>query len=548
VLVREYQARDDVRRIHWPSTARTGSLMVRREEAAWDPTAWLLLDSRAGVHPAVGSLSPTFEALVSAAASLGVRMLRRRLRGRAGGRRGFPAHHRRGRVGPTAWTRWLDPLVDAGLTGAPDLLEATATLAQTGGENLIIALLGSLDRSVAEALVAGAGARENRLALALPPDRGGCGRLGGRRSDPHRPRLAGASTARQRRSPGWRLDRRRRCTMSYPWRVTLALIASFWLLLWPWNQLTQDAGTLLAASLTATAVLLVGGAAHRLAVPWPQLLALLTGGIGLIATVTALAGPAAVLRLPESFVAGLGYIQSATAPVPANIGVSVIIVGATVLLAVLASALTLPTRQPALGILPLISLYLVPSVILVTSMLFSEFCLLALACVALLWAGSAAPRGSGATKVAALVTTIAIAAASVGVTYAVAQLFPPLEPQRSQEPLQMNDPSLDLKRNLVEGTDDVVLTYQTPTGEGEYLKLATLPAFSDAAASRWPTCGSDRAGCPRCPATPLRGVGAPHPSRCRSAPSAASGCRSPTRPPRVDALPASGASRWTPST
>ena len=116
--------------------------------------------------------------------------------------------------------------------------------------------------------------------------------------------------------------------MSYPWRVTLALIASFWLLLWPWNQLTQDAGTLLAASLTATAVLLVGGAAHRLAVPWPQLLALLTGGIGLIATVTALAGPAAVLRLPEFFVAGLGYIQSATAPVPANIGVSVIIVGA----------------------------------------------------------------------------------------------------------------------------------------------------------------------------------------------------------------------------
>ncbi len=266
--------------------------------------------------------------------------------------------------------------------------------------------------------------------------------------------------------------------MSYPWRVTLALIASFWLLLWPWNQLTQDAGTLLAASLTATAVLLVGGAAHRLAVPWPQLLALLTGGIGLIATVTALAGPAAVLRLPEFFVAGLGYIQSATAPVPANIGVSVIIVGATVLLAVLASALTLPTRQPALGILPLISLYLVPSVILVTSMLFSEFCLLALACVALLWAGSAAPRGSGATKVAALVTTIAIAAASVGVTYAAAQLFPPLEPQRSQEPLQMNDPSLDLKRNLVEGTDDVVLTYQTPTGEGEYLKLATLSSFS----------------------------------------------------------------------
>ncbi|HRL48798.1 MAG TPA: DUF58 domain-containing protein [Propioniciclava sp.] len=167
VMVREYQPRDDVRRIHWPSTARTGSLMVRREEAAWDPTAWLLLDSREAVHPAVGSLSPTFEALVSAAASLGVRML-----GDGFSVTLLDADSSPVTVdaeSPDAVDRWLDLLVDADLTGEPDLLEATATLAQTGGENLIIALLGSLDRSVAEALVAGAGARENRLALALPP-------------------------------------------------------------------------------------------------------------------------------------------------------------------------------------------------------------------------------------------------------------------------------------------------------------------------------------------------------------------------------------------
>ena len=141
--------------------------MVRREEAAWDPTAWLLLDSREAIHPAVGSLSPTFEALVSAAASLGVRML-----GDGFSVTLLDADSSPVTVdaeSPDAVDRWLDLLVDADLTGEPDLLEATATLAQTGGENLIIALLGSLDRSVAEALVAGAGARENRLALALPP-------------------------------------------------------------------------------------------------------------------------------------------------------------------------------------------------------------------------------------------------------------------------------------------------------------------------------------------------------------------------------------------
>lgn len=165
VMVREYQPRDDVRRIHWPSTARTGSLMVRREEAAWDPTAWVLLDSRRVPHPLVGGLSPTFEALVSAAASLGARMLSD----------GFSVtlvdadgvHTTISADTPDAVDRWLDLLVDADLTAAPDLLEASASLAQASGENLVVALLGDLDRSVAEALLSGAGSRESRVVIAL---------------------------------------------------------------------------------------------------------------------------------------------------------------------------------------------------------------------------------------------------------------------------------------------------------------------------------------------------------------------------------------------
>lgn len=69
VMVREYLPGDDVRRIHWRSTARTGDLMVRREERAWDPSAALLVDNRAGSYSAV-SPEPRFEWVVSAAASI----------------------------------------------------------------------------------------------------------------------------------------------------------------------------------------------------------------------------------------------------------------------------------------------------------------------------------------------------------------------------------------------------------------------------------------------------------------------------------------------
>lgn len=266
--------------------------------------------------------------------------------------------------------------------------------------------------------------------------------------------------------------------MSYPWRVSLALAASFCLLLWPWTQLTRDTGTIAAAALTAAAVLLVGALAQRLG-PLVRLVAQLAVALaGVAAAVGVGFGPDALADPVGSLMGGLAHINSSSAPIRPDAGVAIIIVGAAALLALAASQLSVPTHQPALGVLPLVALYLVPSVILVTPMLFSEFCLLATSIVAVLWAGSALPRGEATTRAAALLTTLAIGALTVALTFAVAQAFPQLEPRRAQEPLQMNDPSLDLKRNLVEGTDDVILTYRSESRSGEYLKLATLPSFT----------------------------------------------------------------------
>lgn len=74
VLVRQYRRGDDVRRVHWRSTARTGDLMVRGEEQGWRPTARLLLDNRRGAHRGDGPDS-SFEWAVSAVASIGLALL-----------------------------------------------------------------------------------------------------------------------------------------------------------------------------------------------------------------------------------------------------------------------------------------------------------------------------------------------------------------------------------------------------------------------------------------------------------------------------------------
>ncbi len=73
-LVREYRQGDDVRRIHWRSTARWGDLMVRREEQAWDPSASILLDSRRAAHAGRG-MQNSLEWAISAAASIGIHFL-----------------------------------------------------------------------------------------------------------------------------------------------------------------------------------------------------------------------------------------------------------------------------------------------------------------------------------------------------------------------------------------------------------------------------------------------------------------------------------------
>jgi uncharacterized protein (DUF58 family) len=70
--MRQYEIGDDLRRIHWPSVARTGQLMIRQDEAVRRAQAAILLDTRSA---ALGERTEAFERAVSAAASIGAHYL-----------------------------------------------------------------------------------------------------------------------------------------------------------------------------------------------------------------------------------------------------------------------------------------------------------------------------------------------------------------------------------------------------------------------------------------------------------------------------------------
>ncbi len=69
VLVRPYRHGDELRRVHWRSTARHDELMVRLEERPWRAGTTVLLDRRDGAHRGRGAES-SLEFAISMAASV----------------------------------------------------------------------------------------------------------------------------------------------------------------------------------------------------------------------------------------------------------------------------------------------------------------------------------------------------------------------------------------------------------------------------------------------------------------------------------------------
>jgi uncharacterized protein (DUF58 family) len=142
VTVREYRRGDDLRRVHWRSSARIGELMVRREEQPWQSRATLFLDNRVVAHRGQG-VSSSLEAAVSAAASIALHLSHRGYTVRlvtASGEEPGTAWHSRDTDVNTA--PLLESLAVVQFEHAPRL--DASWLAESGHGGLVVAVLGSV--------------------------------------------------------------------------------------------------------------------------------------------------------------------------------------------------------------------------------------------------------------------------------------------------------------------------------------------------------------------------------------------------------------------
>jgi uncharacterized protein (DUF58 family) len=160
---REYRTGDDLRKIHWRSSARTGALMVRQEERPWQGQSTVLLDLRGAAHasalpgdePRDARERSSIEWAISAAASVGSHLM---LAGREVSLISeFTSGERIHLDGPA---RLNDHLAAIGAAPQHDLGGVGGLLRMAARDSALIAVLGELDptslRSLADAHPRGA--------------------------------------------------------------------------------------------------------------------------------------------------------------------------------------------------------------------------------------------------------------------------------------------------------------------------------------------------------------------------------------------------------
>lgn len=206
--VREYVQGDDLRKVHWATTAHRGQLMVRQDESPQRPDALLVMDVRASAHRGTGP-DHSLETAASAAASVCYHVAER----------GFDAalvtETLRSRPRPLPWEQTLEQIARVTPRHDIDLATTWQQLATTsGGSGLLVAVVCVPDAALLRSMVrAGRGAS---VRIALLVDAEAHGRGSRRGPEP-------TTTARALQAAGWRVTvLGPRPNLGHRWRELLA--------------------------------------------------------------------------------------------------------------------------------------------------------------------------------------------------------------------------------------------------------------------------------------------------------------------------------------
>jgi len=180
VSTREYRYGDDLRKVHWRATARTGQLMVRLEERPWRAQATLLLDTRSRAHLLAPRHAPlprlgpggddhpppdSLEWLIEAAASIGTTLAQRGAVLRAVTDAGeLVPTSGRGRLSPEDL---LDRLATVGPSRVPSLRAGVEQLCRVAGDGPVICLLGAVGPDDVAELIRGRSGPTSDAAILL---------------------------------------------------------------------------------------------------------------------------------------------------------------------------------------------------------------------------------------------------------------------------------------------------------------------------------------------------------------------------------------------
>ncbi|GAA3628553.1 transglutaminase family protein [Microlunatus ginsengisoli] len=198
---------------------------------------------------------------------------------------------------------------------------------------------------------------------------------------------------------------------------------------------------------------------------------------------------------------GTEHMQTQSAPMEPNDGVRLMIVATVGVLMVILDIIAIGLNRPAWALLPTATVFAVPAVGLGTDTGVLSFTAIALGYLGVLvadgfnraarWtrglsrdsAGGYGTANPVVWRAAALIGVPAIIAAIV-----LAVLLPTFTLPGGRfgtgvgggGPLQLADPTLDLRRNLNQPRNAEVLRYESENPSGEYLRMASLPRFSSA--------------------------------------------------------------------